>query len=111
AVMWRSGIVRETAGCGRLPASITPRPAGASDPFPINLSTGNPVHCTNNYHILFTDGKTNQVTPIAIPGGDQDQVVPSSLSFAAGNPIQPQDPNPAKIGDYLFALRPLALAN
>ena len=29
---------------------------------PVPTVAGNPVSCTNNYHILFTDGETNQVT-------------------------------------------------
>ena len=32
------------------------------------------------------------MTPVVVPGGDQDEIVPSSLNFAAGNPIQPPDP-------------------
>jgi hypothetical protein len=69
-------VEKGVGGSAGLPSSINPLPAAAADPFPINPATGNPVHCTNNYHILFTDGKTNQVTPVTTPG-DQDQIVPS----------------------------------
>jgi hypothetical protein len=86
AAMMRIGNLVETGGSGDLPRRSTRCRAAPSDPFPINPSTGNPVHCTNNYHILFTDGKTNQVTPIAIPGGDQDRERSVELGFAAAIP-------------------------
>ncbi len=61
-----------------LDTSITPIPGTASDPFPIDPKSGNPISCTNNYHILFTDGTTNQVyLPPAI--GDKDGAVSSLL--------------------------------
>lgn len=63
------------------------------------------ITCQNNYHILFTDGKTNQVSAVAVTA-DQDETVPSSLSMAAGNPIQPVPP------DYMLGtLAPLATTN
>jgi Tfp pilus tip-associated adhesin PilY1 len=87
--MMRIGNIVEkgTGGPAGLPASINPLPATASDPIP-KKPDNEFVSCTNNYHILFTDGKTNQVTPITTPG-DQDQDIPMSLSFGAGEPIQP----------------------
>ncbi|MFO1412486.1 MAG: PilC/PilY family type IV pilus protein [Burkholderiales bacterium] len=103
--MLRIGNLVETGGAGGLPASINPLPGGATDPFPTNPATGQLVSCTNNYHILFTDGKTNQVTAVTTPG-DQDAVVPSTLSFAAGNAIQPVPPD-----NVLNSLKPLAAAN
>lgn len=62
------------------------------------------MSCTNNYHILFTDGKTNQVTPVTTPG-DQDATVPNTLSLAAGNPIQQNPPD-----NVLNSLKPLAVS-
>ena len=52
--MFRIGeVVKQGAG------AVTGLPAH-TDPIP--TIAGNPVSCTNNYHILFTDGETNQLT-------------------------------------------------
>ncbi len=61
SAMLRIGNLFETGGAGGLPASVNPLPAGAKDPISINPSNGQPVSCQSNYHILFTDGFTNQV--------------------------------------------------
>jgi Tfp pilus tip-associated adhesin PilY1 len=99
--MLRVGNLFETGGAGGLPASINPLPATATEPLSVKPDT-TLVSCQNNYHILFTDGKTNQVTGITTPG-DQDGIVPASLSMAGGNPIQPIPPD-----QVLATLAPLA---
>ncbi|MEO8345347.1 MAG: PilC/PilY family type IV pilus protein [Betaproteobacteria bacterium] len=53
-----------------LDANINPIPSTAVDPFPIDIKTSKPISCTNNYHILFTDGTTNQVY---LPTGTGDK--------------------------------------
>lgn len=102
--MLRVGNLLETGGAGGLPAYINPLPVAAADPIALKPD-GTMITCQNNYHILFTDGKTNQVSAVAVTA-DQDETVPSSLSMAAGNPIQPVPP------DYMLGtLAPLATTN
>ncbi len=78
SAMLRIGNLFETGGAGGLPASVNPLPAGAQDPISTNPSNGQLISCQSNYHILFTDGFTNQV---ALPtvAGDQDQNIPGTL--------------------------------
>lgn len=64
----RVGNLFEKGASSGLPASVTPLPATAKDP--ITLS------CQNNYHILFTDGFTNQVVLPAV-AGNKDSLVPT----------------------------------
>ena len=78
SAMLRIGNLFETGGAAGLPASVNPLPAGAKDP--VSLS------CQSNYHILFTDGFTNQVALPAV-AGDQDQNIPGTLpADVAGDP-------------------------
>lgn len=77
--MMRIGNLVETGGSGGLAASINPLPNTAKDPFALK-SDGSKITCQLNYHILFTDGKTNQVTPLpSSPVGDQDASIDASL--------------------------------
>jgi type IV pilus assembly protein PilY1 len=78
--MIRIGDLVENGGTGTLPAEINPLPS-PSDPFPDKPSgaPGEKVTCTSNYHILFTDGKTNQVQPVTTIG-DLDDTVPATLA-------------------------------
>jgi hypothetical protein len=65
----RIGHLFETGLATGLPATVMPLPGTPTDP--ITLS------CQNNYHILFTDGFTNQVNWPAVPAvGEQDNTVP-----------------------------------
>ncbi|MCC7326109.1 MAG: hypothetical protein IT521_04825 [Burkholderiales bacterium] len=83
--MLRIGNLFETGGAAGVDtAKVNPLPAttasGAALADPISLDGGgNPVSCHNNYHILFTDGKTNQVA-LPTTAGDQDQTIPASLA-------------------------------
>ena len=60
------------AGCGR----VTGLPAH-TDPIP--TIAGNPVSCTNNYHILFTDGETNQLTLPTVVGEVDGSTIPARV--------------------------------
>lgn len=75
--MLRIGNLFENGGAAGLPASINPLPSGAADPIALKPD-GTQITCQNNYHILFTDGKTNQVTPVSTIG-DKDQDVDATL--------------------------------
>lgn len=75
--MVRIGSLVERGDNGGLPAYINPLPAGAKDPF-AEKSPGTKITCQANYHILFTDGKTNQITPITTVA-DQDEDIDASL--------------------------------
>ncbi len=59
-----------------------------TDPFPTNVATGNPVTCTNNYHILFTDGETNQLTLPTVAGEVDGSTIPARVA----NGTLPPDP-------------------
>ena len=91
--MYRIGTLVETGAQTGLDPKINPAPVAAKDPFP-NDASGDPVSCTNNYHILFTDGTTNQVylpttagdldgaamptiPPVGVPEVAPDEVVPT----------------------------------
>jgi type IV pilus assembly protein PilY1 len=73
--MYRIGALVESGPSMTLADPAINKPASAIDPFPLDAAS-NPITCTNNYHILFTDGTTNQVDLPAI-AGDQDQTLPS----------------------------------
>jgi type IV pilus assembly protein PilY1 len=79
--MIRIGNLFESGGSTGVPAQVNPLPVAAADPIDLDKS-GNKISCQNNYHILFTDGKTNQVQPTAIPGsvasGDEDDKIPNA---------------------------------
>ena len=85
SAMLRIGNLYETGSPAGLPASIYPLPAGAQDPFAKD-SSGNVISCQSNYHILFTDGATNQVALPAV-AGDQDQSIPATLPLRTIRPI------------------------
>lgn len=59
---------------------------------PIPTIAGNPVTCTNNYHILFTDGFTDQVTLPTIVGEVDGGNVPARGAPVGGRPALPADP-------------------
>lgn len=103
--MMRIGNLFETGGAAGLPASINPLPAAAADPIATKADGTTLISCQNNYHILFTDGKTNQVTAITTPG-DQDAIVPASLKLTGVWPeIEPVPPE-----NMLATLAPRAQA-
>ncbi len=77
SAMLRIGNLFETGGASGLPATVNPLPAAAKDP--ITLS------CQNNYHILITDGFTNE-PKLQTVVGDQDATVPD---FSATPDIPP----------------------
>jgi len=79
SAMIRVGNLFERGGAAGVDtAKITPLPGAAADP--VQLS------CQPNYHVLFTDGTTNQVAVPSI-GPDQDQNIPGTLAAlnATGN--------------------------
>ncbi len=77
-------------------------PGSAADPI-VNDGAGNPVSCQNNYHILFTDGKTNQLDlPATV--GDLDQTIPGSLATIPETPFNPDQVLPnLKLGGTWLA--------
>jgi len=73
--MIRIGTLVETAAQTGLDPAINPIPASAKDPIPLDTNL-KPITCTNNYHILFTDGTTNQAgLPTTV--GDKDATLPT----------------------------------
>ena len=86
SAMLRIGNLFQNGGSGGLPASVNPLPAAAKDP--ITLS------CQNNYHILITDGFTNEPTPAAQLVGEQDAIVPD-FSRHSGHSAGPGAAEPA----------------
>lgn len=98
--MLRIGNLVETGGAAGLPLSVQPLPATAKDPFPLDANN-HVISCTNNYHIEFTDGATDQVA-LPVVAGDQDQLIPAGLPpFVPGDPdkvhpdLTPGNPWPA----------------
>ena len=86
--MLRIGNLFETGTSAGLPAEVNPLPAAAADPLSKD-SSNNTISCQNNYHILFTDGKTNQVSlPNISPAPtDLDATIPTFLTTVP--PIPP----------------------
>ena len=76
--MLRIGNLVETGSSAGLPAAVNPLPAGTQDPISLKPDM-TPLTCQANFHILFTDGKNNQVS---LPNfvGEQDANVPGSLA-------------------------------
>jgi type IV pilus assembly protein PilY1 len=72
SAMLRIGNLFKTGGASGLPSTVNPLPAAAKDP--ITLS------CQSNYHVLITDGFTNEPT-LQTPAwiGDQDGNEPASF--------------------------------
>ena len=65
-------VVKEGAGAvAGLPAHTDPLPTVA----------GNVVSCTNNYHILFTDGETNQLTLPVVAGEVDGAAIPARSAY------------------------------
>ncbi len=86
SAMMRIGNLFETGGAAGVPANVKPLPAGATDPL-FDVPSSSLISCQNNFHILFTDGKTNQIAlPTAV--GDQDGTIPG---FLTGVPPIPPD--------------------
>jgi type IV pilus assembly protein PilY1 len=76
-------LVENGAGAvGGLPAHTDPIPTVA----------GNPVTCTANYHILFTDGFTDQTTLPTVAGEVDGGNVPARGASIGGKPALPADP-------------------
>lgn len=82
SAMVRIGNLVETGGASGVPAYINPLPAGASDPI-AKKPGGAPLSCQANYHILFTDGKTNQVAPVTSIGDRDDDIEASLIALGA----------------------------
>ena len=62
-------------------AGAVPGLPAHTDPFPTIASTGRPVTCTNNFHVLFTDGTTNQPTlPLVVGEVDGGNVPAASAT-------------------------------
>ena len=93
--MLRIGNLFEKGGSTGLPASVNPLPATAADPISKDASN-NLISCQNNYHILFTDGVTNQVTPTTYVG-DQDGSIPGFLTSVAPYPATNTDEDMATL--------------
>ncbi len=74
-------------------AGITLVPAH-NDPFP--TVAGNPVTCTPNYHVLFTDGFTNQPTLPTVVGERDGATIPSAGAIVDGKPVLLPDPGPSE---------------
>jgi type IV pilus assembly protein PilY1 len=75
SAMLRIGNLFEKGGASGVDAAVNPLPSSAADPIAKD-SAGNLLSCQNNYHILFTDGYTNQIAPTST-AGDQDQTLPA----------------------------------
>ncbi len=88
--MLRIGNLFEAGATGvpALATGVNPLPASRTDPI-ANDSSGTPISCQNNYHILFTDGKTNQ-NGLPTLVGDQDATIPAFLQSVVGDPALDQ---------------------
>ncbi len=82
---------------------------GHTDPIP--TIAGNPVTCTNNYHILFTDGFTDQLTLPTVVGEVDGGNVPARASNINGAPALPADPGVAEPTRSLSGLNALVGAS
>jgi len=72
-----------------------------TDPFPkVPPVTGNIVTCTANYHILFTDGETNQDTLPTTAGEIDGAVIPARVV----NGVLPPDPGAAEPAKTIASL-------
>ncbi|MEO8508001.1 MAG: PilC/PilY family type IV pilus protein, partial [Betaproteobacteria bacterium] len=98
--MLRIGNLFETGGAAGVAAEVNPLPGSAADPISLDAG-GNPVSCQNNYHILFTDGKTNQIG-LPTTAGDQDETIPATLAAIAEVPPDQVLPN-LKLGGAWLA--------
>ncbi|MFO1325000.1 MAG: PilC/PilY family type IV pilus protein [Burkholderiales bacterium] len=72
--MLRVGGLFESGGPTPPDASVNPLPGTAADPIDRDAAN-NLISCQNNYHILFTDGVTNQ-NGLPTTAGDYDATVP-----------------------------------
>ncbi|HQR10175.1 MAG TPA: PilC/PilY family type IV pilus protein [Casimicrobiaceae bacterium] len=75
SAMLRVGNLFEKGGPGGGDPKVNPLPATAVDPIAVDNS-GAQISCQNNYHILFTDGYTNQIAPTTT-AGERDQTLPA----------------------------------
>jgi type IV pilus assembly protein PilY1 len=75
SAMLRVGNLFEKGGPGGGDPKVNPLPATAVDPIALDNS-GAQISCQNNYHILFTDGYTNQIAPTTT-AGERDQTLPA----------------------------------
>ncbi len=87
--MLRIGNLFETGGNAGLPAAVNKLPVTVTDPIPLDAA-GNKISCQNNFHVLFTDGKTNQVS-LPTTAGDQDATIPSGANSLTTIPTIPPD--------------------
>jgi type IV pilus assembly protein PilY1 len=86
SAMLRVGNLFETGSAAGVDTStVTPVPAAAKDP--LDTPSGL-LSCANNYHILFTDGVTNQVA-LPATAGQQDATIPMSLDAVAATSTTP----------------------
>ena len=92
SAMLRIGNLFETGGTGGLPGSVNVSGAfsAAKDPFDKD-SNNNLISCANNYHILFTDGFTQQIALPAVAGEKDDTIpaawpLPGTLPDGSNNP-------------------------
>ena len=75
SAMLRIGNLFEKGGSAGGDAAVNPLPLSAQDPIDRDTS-GALISCQNNYHILFTDGYTNQIAPTST-AGERDQNLPA----------------------------------
>jgi len=66
--MYRVGNLFEKGTAAGVPVGVTPLPGSAKDPIILT--------CQSNYHILFTDGFTNQAV-LPIGAGNKDLTIPT----------------------------------
>ena len=79
SAMLRIGNLFEKGGSAGVDPVVNPLPGGALDPIATDAS-GNLISCQNNYHILFTDGYTNQIGQSS-RAGEFDLTVPPFTSI------------------------------
>jgi hypothetical protein len=78
--MLRIGDLLENKGVNGLPAQVNPLPAGTKDII-AKKPDNTLISCQNNYHILFTDGKNNQVSLPAVATSRTPSYRAASISF------------------------------
>jgi len=74
---------------------------------PIPSIAGNPVTCTSNYHILFTDGFTDQLATPTVVGERDGASIPARDADIDGRPALPKDPGASQPSRTLSGLNPL----
>ena len=77
--MYRVGNLFEKGTAAGVPVGVTPLPGSAKDPIILT--------CQSNYHILFTDGFTNQAV-LPIGAGNKDLTIPTWTGIVQTPPDQ-----------------------